>query len=121
MSRAGAQPFLEKLVTISSENLAHATGALVPQQAHLDTAALVHGTEIRVLQKSDVERMCAVVAEAGRRIGGGQLRPELMQRVTQVQNQIRHRVMLRRPAYGLMWRTARMIRGRLSRLKQAIQ
>ena len=48
MSRAGAQPFLEKLVTISSENLAYATGAAAPQQVHIDIAALVHGAETLV-------------------------------------------------------------------------
>jgi cellulose synthase/poly-beta-1,6-N-acetylglucosamine synthase-like glycosyltransferase len=121
MSRAGAQPFLQKLVAISSENLAHATGALVPQQVHVDIATLVHGAEGRVLRKPEVDRMCAAVAEAGRRIGGGQPGSELKQRITQVQDQIRRRFMLRRPAYGWLWRTARMIRGRLSRLKQAIQ
>jgi len=121
MSRAGERPFLEKLVTISSENLAHATGATTPQQVHLDIAALVHGAELRVLQKIDVNRMFAAVAEAGHRIGGGQLRPELAQRITQVQNQIRHLIMLRKPAYGWMWRTVRTIGGRLRRLMATAQ
>jgi len=121
MSRESAQPFLEKLVTISSENLAYATGAAVPQQIHIDIAALVHGAETRVSQRPDVEAMRAVIAEAGHRIGGGRPGPELEQRIAHAQVQIRHRLMLRKPAYGWMWRTARIIRGRLSRLKQAIQ
>src|SRR6202042_750222 len=53
MSRASVQPFLEKLVTISSENLAHATGEMVPQQVHVDIAALVHGADARVSRKPD--------------------------------------------------------------------
>jgi hypothetical protein len=121
MSRAGERPFLEKLVTISSENLAHATGATTPQQVHLDIAALLHGAELRVLQKIDVDRMFAAVVEAGHRIGGGQLRPELAQRITQAQNQIRRLIMLRKPAYGWMWRTVRTIGGRVRRLMATAQ
>jgi hypothetical protein len=119
MSRESAQPFLEKLVTISSENLAYATGAAAPQQVHIDVAALVHGAATRVSQNPDVDRMGAVITEAGQTIGEGQLGPELAQRIASARAQIRHRLMLRRPAYGWMWRTARTIRGRLSRLKQA--
>ncbi len=77
MSRAGAQPFLEKLVAISSENLAHATGAAAPQQVHVDIAALVHGAETLLPQKPDVDRMNAVIADAGNGIGEGPPGPEL--------------------------------------------
>jgi hypothetical protein len=121
MSRAGGRPFLEKLVTISSENLAHAIGTTTPQQVHLDIAALVHGAELRVLQKADVDRMCAAVVEAGHGIGGGQLQPELARRITQVQNQIRHLIMLRKPAYGWVWRKVRTIGGRVRRLMAMAQ
>lgn len=116
MSRASAQPFLEKLVTISSENLAHVTGAAAPQQIHIDIAALVHGAKERLSQKPDAERMCAVVAEAGRRISDGQPGPELAQRVANAQSQIRQRLLLRQPALGLAWRAARAVRGHLRRL-----
>jgi hypothetical protein len=116
MSRVSAQPFLEKLVTISSENLAHATGAAAPQQVHVDIAALVHGAEARVSPKLDPESLCAVLAEAARRIGDGQVGPELAQRVASAQSQIRHRVMLRRPALRLAWRAARAVRAQLRRL-----
>ena len=119
MSRAGAQPFLQKLVTISSENLAHATGVAVPQQIHIDTAALVHGAEMPVSRRLDIKRMCAVIADAGNRIGGGQPRPELAQRIAGAQVRLRHCLMLRQPAYALMWRTARAVRGRLRRLMLA--
>jgi hypothetical protein len=121
MSRAGGRPFLEKLVTISSENLAHAIGTTPPQQVHLDIAALFHGAELRVLQKVDVDCMCAAVVEAGHRIGGGQLQPELARRITQAQNQIRHLIMLRKPAYGWMWRKVRTIGGRVRRLMAMAQ
>jgi hypothetical protein len=119
MSRDSAQPFQEKLVTISSENLTYVTGAEVPQQVHIDIAALVHNAEKRVSQNPDVDRMSAVIAEAGHRIGQGRLGPVLAQRIASAQAQIRHRLMLRQPAYGLVWRAARAVRNRLRRLTLA--
>lgn len=119
MSRAGVQPFLAKLVTISSENLAHATGAALPQQFHVDIAALVHGVEDRISPKPDIRHIQAVIAEAGRKIGGGRPTPEFAQHVANAQARLRHRLLLRRQTYGLVWRTARAIRGHLRRLMPA--
>jgi cellulose synthase/poly-beta-1,6-N-acetylglucosamine synthase-like glycosyltransferase len=119
MSRAGARPFLEKLVTISAENLAHASGVTAPQQIHRDIAALVHQAGTGISQKLDATAMCAVVAEAGRRIGGGKPNPELAQRIALAQTLIWRRLAMRRPAYGWVWRTARTIRGRFRRLRRA--
>jgi cellulose synthase/poly-beta-1,6-N-acetylglucosamine synthase-like glycosyltransferase len=119
MSREGLQPFLAKLVTISSENLAHATGASAPQRVHFDIAALIHGAEASIPQEPDFEEMCAVIAEAGARIAGGRPGPELTQRIKQAQLRLRHCLLFRRPAYGWLWRTARTIRGRLGGLMQA--
>jgi hypothetical protein len=82
-------------------------------------AALVHGAEARVSPKPDLGAMCAVLAEAGRRIGDGQIGPELARRVANAQAQIRHRVVLRRPGLGLAYRAARAVRGRLRRLMPA--
>jgi len=119
MSRAGAQPFLERLVTISSENLAHACGAMVPEQVHVDIAALIHDADVRVSHKPDAEAMYAVIAEAGRKISGGRLRPELAQRIQNAQVRVRHRLILRQPGLGLARRAARAVRGRLRRLMLA--
>jgi glycosyltransferase involved in cell wall biosynthesis len=112
MSRVIAEPFLEKLVTISSENLAYAAGATVPQRIHVDIAALIHGASM-VSCKPDVEAMDAVIAEAARGISGGEPRPELVQRILKTQGQIRHRISLRQPAPSRAWRVARSIRARL--------
>ena len=119
MSRAGAQPFLERLVTISSENLAHASGAMLPQQVHVDIAALVHGADARVSRKPDAAAMYAIIEEAGRKIGGGKLRPDLAQRVLNVRTRVRHQLLLRQPALGVALRAARAVRGRLRRLMSA--
>ena len=121
MSRAGAAPFLQKLVTISSENLAHATGVAEPQQVHIDMAALVHGAKNLVSPKPDIERMCAVLVEAGRRIGGDQPGPEFAQRIAQAQARIRQHFILRQPALGFLWNTARGIRGHLRWLVTAVR
>ena len=119
MSRAGAQPFLERLVTISSENLAHVSGATSPQQVHVDIAALVHGANARVSRKPDAEAMYAIIAEAGRKISGGRPRPELAQRIQNAQARVRHHLILRQPGLGLARRAARAVRGRLRRLMPA--
>jgi hypothetical protein len=121
MSRAGVQPFLQKLVTISSENLAHATGATAPRQIHIDIAALVHGAEISVSRKLDVKQVSAVIVEAGYGVAGGQPGPDLLQRIAQAEANIRHRLRLSQPAYGLVWRTARAVRGRLRRFMLAVR
>jgi glycosyltransferase involved in cell wall biosynthesis len=121
MSRVSAQPFLQKLVIISSENLAHTIGATVPQQLHVDIAALIHGVEASTSPKLDLDGMCAVIAEAGNRIGGRRPRPELAQRIAQVQNSLRHGVLLRQPADSWIRRAARTVRARLPRSTQATQ
>jgi hypothetical protein len=115
MSRGSAEPFLQKLVTISSENLAYVTGAAAPKKIHTDIAALLHGAEGWMSPESDFERMYAVVAEAGRRIGGGQPRPELAQRIAHIRRRIRYRLMLRQPTYGWVWRAARTMQRHLHR------
>jgi hypothetical protein len=121
MSRSGPQPFLDKLVTITSENLARACGEAVPQQVHIDIAALVHGAKARMSQNPDVNRMCEVIAKAGQRISAGRPEPELMKRISNAQAQIRQRLLIRQPGYGLMWRVARTVGRRLRRLIRAVR
>jgi glycosyltransferase involved in cell wall biosynthesis len=73
MSREGANPFQEKLILITAENLAAATaGAPEPQRVHLDIASLVHGSPGKVSQKANIEAMCAVISKAGAKIFGNQ-------------------------------------------------
>jgi len=121
MSRDGAKPFLQKLVTISSENLAHATGAQGPQQVHIDIASLVHGAEMRVLKKPDLDDMFAAITRAGHQIANGRPALELSQRMARRKAQLRHCLMLRQPAYSWTWRAVRSIRGRMHRLMAAVR
>ncbi|HLG83150.1 MAG TPA: glycosyltransferase [Bradyrhizobium sp.] len=71
MSREGVDPFKEKLILISAENLAAAAlGAPEPQRVHLDIASLVHGAPEKLSQGADIKAMCAAIAQAGRSIFG---------------------------------------------------
>jgi hypothetical protein len=71
MSRDGIDPFKHKLILISAENLAAATvGAPDPQRVHLDIASLVHGAPERMTKGADIDAMCALIAQAGRKIFG---------------------------------------------------
>jgi glycosyltransferase involved in cell wall biosynthesis len=66
MSRDGNDPFKERLIVISAENLAAAsTGSAKPEQVHLDLASLVHGAPERMSRRADIEAMCAVLQRAG--------------------------------------------------------
>jgi glycosyltransferase involved in cell wall biosynthesis len=112
MSRDSRQPFLKKIVTISSENLAHATGKMAPQQVHVDIAALTHGAQARVSKNPDIKAMLAVVSEAGRKIGGSRPGPELRQRIMQE----RRRLRLHQPSLKWMRSTARAVRGHVRRI-----
>jgi glycosyltransferase involved in cell wall biosynthesis len=72
MSREGKDPFRERLILISAENLAAATvGAPKPQRVHMDIASLVHGVPERMSQGADIEAMCAIIAQAGKAIFDG--------------------------------------------------
>jgi cellulose synthase/poly-beta-1,6-N-acetylglucosamine synthase-like glycosyltransferase len=67
LSRVGPNPFQEKILLISSENLAHATGDAGPDQRHRDVAALIHRVFHVVSADPDIEQLCGVVSAAGKR------------------------------------------------------
>jgi glycosyltransferase involved in cell wall biosynthesis len=71
MSRASADPFKDKVILISAENLAMATnGVPKPQRIHLDIASLTHNAPEKMSQTADIEAMCAVISKAGAAIFG---------------------------------------------------
>lgn len=65
MSRTGPNPFLDKLVMLCAENLAHANGINPGDSACLDVAALTHSANHRLSARPDINRMCDLVATAG--------------------------------------------------------
>lgn len=71
MSREGVNPFMEKLILISAENLAAAsTGVPQPQPVHRDIACLAHGEPHKMSLGADIEAMCTAITEAGNSIFG---------------------------------------------------
>jgi glycosyl transferase family 2 len=68
MSRAGANPFRDKVVMVSAENLAWSAGHGRPDRRHCDIAAMIHGARAMTSARPDIDAMCRVVEEAGARI-----------------------------------------------------
>jgi glycosyltransferase involved in cell wall biosynthesis len=110
MSREGANPFLEKLILISAENVAAAaSGDPNPERIHLDIASLLHGGANRMSANADIDVMCDVVREAGRRIFGNRSFDAENDPVEDRIRHLRHQFMVQR--YGL--RRARNVVGRV--------
>jgi len=116
MSREGVHPFKRKLVLLSAENLAAAVGLSQPQQVHIDIAALVHDMPELLSRRSNLPEMRAVLAEAGRRIGGETASADIDARVARWTRQLQHRFQVQRPVIKGMWTTAQRIKGGLRRL-----
>ena len=70
-------------------------------------------------QKPDVDRMNAVIADAGYRIGGGQPGPELAQHIASDAGAGSGPPHASSAGLWLAWRTARAVRSRLRRLMLA--
>jgi glycosyltransferase involved in cell wall biosynthesis len=71
ISRESADPFKEKVILISAENLAMAAdGVPEPRRIHLDIASFVHNAPEKVSQTADIDAMCAAISRAGAAIFG---------------------------------------------------
>jgi len=68
MSRSGPNPFLDRLVTISAENLAFANGLAGPDSICVDVAAITHSAFHRLSPRPDIEQMVQAVLVAGERL-----------------------------------------------------
>jgi glycosyltransferase involved in cell wall biosynthesis len=100
MSRSAVDPFKEKMILISAENLAAATlGRATPQRVHLDIAKLIHGAPERMSGKAAINEMCAVVSTAGAAIFGDRRLDEENRIVEARKRNLRHQFMIYR--YGL--------------------
>jgi glycosyltransferase involved in cell wall biosynthesis len=89
-SRVGPNPFQQKLVVISAENLAAAVGAPKPDRNHWDMPALIHRAYHRVSKRPDIDAMCRVIEFAGAAIEDTAPGSNLSQRVgTWIEN-LRH-------------------------------
>lgn len=71
MSRSGPNPFLDRLVSISAENLAFANGLSMPNAAVTDVAALTHSAFHRLSCEPNVDEMAQSVINAGQLLAEG--------------------------------------------------
>lgn len=121
MSRVAQNPFQEKLVLISSENLAAAAGDTAPSALHRDVAALMHSAFGLVSRDPDFEAMRTLIEQAGARIDASAPGSDVPARVARRINKLRRRSLQKRywavlgPAWPLLrlgWHGARRLRHR---------
>jgi hypothetical protein len=105
MSRADANPFREKVILISAENLA-AAGDAPPDRRHRDIAAMVHGAHAMVSKTPDIDGMCRVVEKAGQRIHAEDPKSDVPSRVAMRVDLLR-RLHAERQGLGRLSRLAR--------------
>lgn len=68
MSRNGPNPFLDRLVSLSAENLAYGNGLTQPNITMVDVAALTHSAFHRLSKRPNIIVMAEAVRIAGRAI-----------------------------------------------------
>lgn len=68
--RTGINPFVDRVISISAENLAWASGREVTDPVINDIAALSHNTPRRLSSMPDFKAMLAVLHEAAQRVSG---------------------------------------------------
>ncbi len=68
MSRVGPNPFLDRLVTLSAENLGFSNGLDQPDSVMQDVAALTHSAFHRLSRRPNIRAMTQAVNGAARRI-----------------------------------------------------
>ena len=74
MSRAGPNPFIDRLVTISAENLAMANGQSEVSSGMTDIAALTHSAYHRLSTNVSMHRMATAIRRASKKVAGDDLK-----------------------------------------------
>lgn len=92
MSRTGPNPFLDRLVTISAENLALASGRPLGDIHAINLAAYTHSALHRLSDETDITAMSAIINDAARSVGGGD--PEVQLRASERSKIVRYQWML---------------------------
>jgi len=103
LSRKRSTSFIDKIVTISAENLAAAVGLSSPGRDHWDIAALNHRAPGRLSANPDIESMCRTIRDAGERMlanaPDSDLRARMMHRI----DNLRHAFELHRQESDPSW------------------
>jgi glycosyltransferase involved in cell wall biosynthesis len=99
MSRERTTSYIEKIVTISAENLAAAVGLSSPGRDHRDIAALNHRAFGRLSASPDIEGMCRTIRDAGERVLANAPDSDLRAGVTHRIENLRHAFELYRQVF----------------------
>jgi glycosyltransferase involved in cell wall biosynthesis len=99
MSRQGLNPFVDRLVTLSAENLAIANGLSQPTRATLDVAALTHSAFHRLSSRPNILEMVRSVERAAVAVAGSDITIDA--RVAERVRALRCQWMVRQP--GAQW------------------
>lgn len=121
MSRAGSNPFLDKLVMLCAENLAYANGIAPGDSTCLDVAALTHSANHRLSARPDIDRMCGLVATAGEHIACACVCPEVLSRSVDRQRILRYQYLLLRGRAHWARPAFRLLRSLGKRLRQCAE
>ena len=117
MSRTGANPFLEKMVTICAENLAYASGLKTPSVACVDVAALTHSAYHRLSARPDFQEMQSLLDAATKNIAATSVMPLEVQRASRErENTLRHQYVIYKTNTGWLRPVARSLRNFTRRL-----
>ncbi|MBS1227021.1 MAG: glycosyl transferase [Proteobacteria bacterium] len=111
MSRTGPNPFVEKLVLLCAENLAHCVGDGVPTRDMKDIAALTHGALHLLSPSPNLKRMAAIISQAGLRCSR-QDDPacDVVDRAKQRNNSLSHQYFMYRHNAGFIRSVVRFLR-----------
>lgn len=96
MSRIGPNPFIDKLVTISAENLALANGMSESSQDCIDAAAFTHSAHHRLSRRPNLKRMQQLVVQAAENIAQSSGTPSVRQRGQERADILKYQFMLYR-------------------------
>ena len=116
ISRQGRDPFVEKLVLISAENLAAALGMDEPSTDLRDIAALTHTSYRHLSGNPDLARMCSLVQAAARHIHLSAGGSDVLERAKLRIKALRHQYLLYRLNIGWHRPIARFARNLRARL-----
>lgn len=112
ISRTGINPFQDRLVRISAENLALASGRQIGDIHVENLAAFTHSAFYRLSHRPDIAAMTAVIADAAKSIGAND--PEVQSRVIERSNIIRYQWMMQQTgsewAKPFLQRARRLVR-----------
>lgn len=122
MSRTGANPFLEKLVTICAENLAYASGLKTASAACVNMAALTHSAYHRLSARPDFQEMQSLLDAATKNIAATSDMPLEVQKASRErENSLRHQYLIYKTNAGWLRPVARSLRNLLRRLLHAFR